>query len=69
MADYFTELENLLRDALMTETDLSGLAEWIDVCSIEGNADIYLSDGPIDTKRIPIHFTCDTKTHQITYQL
>ena len=68
MAD-ITVLEAQLRNALMTETDLSGLAEWIDVCSIEGDAYVYLPDGPIDTKRVLVHFAVDPKTHQLTYQL
>ena len=69
MADDFTELEALLRKALMTKTDLSGLAEWIDICTIEGDAYIYLPDGPIETKSVPIHFTYNTNTHQLSYQL
>ena len=69
VADYIPELEALLKKALMTETDLSGLAEWIDVCSIEGDAYVYLPDGPVDTKRVPVHYVCDLTTCQITYQL
>lgn len=68
MAD-FTQISALIQNALMTETDLSGLAEWIDVCNIEGDAYVYLPDGPIETKRVPIHFTYNTNTHQLSYQL
>ena len=68
MADII-ELEAQLREVLMTSPDLSGLAEWIDVCTIEGDAYVYIPDGPVDTKRVPIHFTYNTNTHQLTYQL
>lgn len=68
MADYIPEIETLLRKALFTKTDLGELAEWIDVCTIEGDADVFLPDGPISTKRVPIHFTYNTNTHQLTYQ-
>ena len=69
VADYIPELETLLRNALMTATDLSGQAEWIDVCTIEGDAYAFIPDGPVDTKRVPIHFAYDITTGQITYQL
>ncbi len=68
MADY-TQISALIQNALMTETDLSGLAEWIDVCNIEGDAYVYIPDGPVATKRVPIHFAYDITTGQITYQL
>lgn len=68
MADY-TQISAMIQNALMTETDLSGQAEWIDVCTIEGDAYVYIPDGPIDTKRVPIHFAYDITTGQITYQL
>lgn len=65
----FNEVSALIKNALMTETDLSGQAEWIDICTIEGDAYIYLPDGPVATKRVPIHFAYDITTGQITYQL
>ena len=68
MAD-ITVLEAQLRNALMTETDLSGRAEWINMRTIEGDADVFLPDGPISTKRVPIHFAYDLTTGQLTYQL
>lgn len=69
MADYIPEIETLLRKALFTKTDLGELAEWIDICTIEGDAYVYLPDGPISTKRVPIHFAYDLTTGQLTYQL
>ena len=65
----YNEVSALLKKALMTETDLSGLAEGIDVCTIEGDAYVYIPDGPIDTKRVPIHFAYDSETDQLSYQL
>lgn len=65
----FNEVSALIKNALMTETDLSGQAEWIDICTIEGDAYVYIPDGPIDTKRVPIHFAYDRTTRQLTYQL
>lgn len=67
MADS-TQISAPIQNALFTKTDLNGLAEWIDVCSIEGDAYVYLPDGPINTKKVPVHFSLDPKTHQVTYQ-
>ena len=69
MADDFSELEAQIKRALLTKTDLCGQAEWIDVCNIEGDAYVVLPDGPIETKRVPIHFAYDLTTGQLTYQL
>ena len=69
MADDFTELKALIKKALLNNTDLFGRAEGIDVCTIEGDAYVYIPDGPIDTKRVPIHFAYDSETDQLSYQL
>ena len=69
MADDFLELRAQIQKALLTKTDLGGQAEWIDICSIEGDAYVDLPDGPIAIKKVLIHFEYDLTTGQITYQL
>ena len=69
VADTFAELEAQVKKALLTKTDLGGLAEWIDVYSIEGDAYAVLPDGPVDTKRVPIHYSYDLTTRQLSYRI